>query len=95
MVYNVIFTDEADDTFDSIGKQIEQRWNQKELFKFRTRVYSILELISRSPFIFQEVAKDSYLRKAAVHKNCTMYYEVKDVYILVHFFSDNRQNPIL
>jgi len=33
MQFNIVFTDEADDTFDSIGHQIFERWGEHELKK--------------------------------------------------------------
>jgi plasmid stabilization system protein ParE len=51
MPYHVIFTDEADDTFDSIGNQIENRWGERERNTFRKRVYEVVDIIADFPFI--------------------------------------------
>lgn len=94
MQFNVVFTEEADDTFDSIGNQILERWGQAELFKFRARVYDIVERLGRSPFIFQAVESSANIRKAVIHKNCSLFYKVDDPKIVLLFFWDNRQDPI-
>ena len=94
MQFDVVFTDEADDTFDSIGNQILKRWGERELLNFRRRVYDVVEVISRSPLIFRSVSNNDNIRKAVVHKNCSMFYEIKEQRIDILFFWDNRQDPI-
>lgn len=94
MHFDVIFSDEADDTFESIGEQIMAKWSEKELKEFRRRAYKVTEIISKFPLIFQAVNKAQTVRKAFVHKNCSMFYRVGDTYIEVLFFWDNRQDPI-
>ena len=93
MQFNVVFTDKADDTFDSIGNQILERWGQAELFKFRARVYDIVGRLSGSPFIFQAVEGSAVIRKAVIHKNCSLFYKINDQDIVLLFFWDNRQDP--
>ena len=95
MQFDVVFTDEADDTFDSIGNQILKRWGELELLNFRSRVYDVVEVISRSPLIFRSVNNNDNIRKAVIHKNCSMFYEIKEQRIDILFFWDNRQDPIL
>lgn len=95
MQFNAIFTNEADDTFDSIGNQILERWGESELFKFRVRVYDIVEKLSRSPFMFQAVEGSAEIRKAVIHKNCSVFYKINGQKITLLFFWDNRQEPIL
>lgn len=86
MQFDVVFTDEADDTFDSIGNQILKRWGERELLNFRRRVYDVVDVISRSPLIFQTVSNNENIRKAVVHKNCSMFYEIKEQRIDILFF---------
>ncbi|MFD2873603.1 type II toxin-antitoxin system RelE/ParE family toxin [Mucilaginibacter ximonensis] len=94
MQFKVVFTDEADDTFDLIGRQILERWGEQELFKFRSRVYKVIDTISKSPLIFQVVDGTANLRKAVIHGNCSIFYEIKGNIISISFFWDNRQDPI-
>ena len=56
MIFNVIFSDEADETFESIGQQIRARWGEKEVNEFRKRVYKAVETIGKFPLIFPIVA---------------------------------------
>jgi len=94
MQFDVVFTAEADDTFDSIGNQILNRWGERELLDFRKRVYDVVDAISKSPLIFRSVNNSDNIRKAIIHKNCSMFYEIKELRIDILFFWDNRQDPI-
>ncbi len=94
MYFNVIFSDEAIDTFQSIGEQIQAKWSEKEANEFRRRTYKVVEIISKFPLIFQAVNKAENVRKAFIHKNCSMFYRVGATYIEILFFWDNRQEPI-
>jgi len=94
MGLDIIFSDEATETFESIGQQIQVRWNEKEVNEFRKRAYNVVEIISKFPLIFPAVNNIENTRKAFVHKNCSMFYRVSDTYIEILFFWDNRQDPI-
>ena len=94
MHLNVIFADEANDTFESIGEQIHAKWGESEVNEFRKRTYKVVEIISKFPLVFQAAGKMENVRKAFIHKNCAMLYEIKADRIEILFFWDNRQDPI-
>jgi len=94
MYFNVLFSDTASETFESIGRQIQDKWGEKELNEFRKRVYKVVGIISKFPLIFQTVNKTENCRKAFIHKNCSMFYTIGDTQIEILFFWDNRQDPI-
>jgi plasmid stabilization system protein ParE len=94
MLLDVIFSDEANETFESIGLQIQARWGEREVNEFRKRVYKVAETISKFPLISQTVGNTKNVRKAFIHKNCSMFYRVDESYIEILFFWDNRQDPI-
>ena len=60
MAFEVIFSDEAIETFQSIGQQIEVRWSEKEVNEFRKRTYNVVDIISKFPLIFQSIAKTEF-----------------------------------
>jgi plasmid stabilization system protein ParE len=94
MKYNVIISDYAVETFDSIKEQINIRWGDKPALEFEQRVLNVLELISGSPFVFRSLSSDGNIRKGFIHRNCSMFYEIKEHTIIILFFWDNRQAPI-
>jgi plasmid stabilization system protein ParE len=94
MYLDIIFSDEATDTFESIGLQIQARWGEKQLNEFRKRTYKVIDIIREFPLTFQAFRNIDNIRKAFIHKNCSMYYFVGDTYIEILFFWDNRQDPL-
>jgi plasmid stabilization system protein ParE len=94
MLFKVIFSDDANETFELIGQQILARWGEHELNEFRKRVYKVVETISQFPTIFKVVNNIQNVHKAFIHKNCSMFYRVDGTTINVLFFWDNRQDPI-
>ena len=94
MQFTVTFSDEAIETFDAIGLQLQAKWGEREINKFRKRAYEVVDIITKFPMIFQEVSKTQSVRKAFIHKNCSMFYKIGDRNIKVLFFWDNRQDPI-
>ena len=94
MHFDIIFSDAATETFEAIGQQILIKWGERELNEFRKRVYKVIEVITKFPLIFQAVNSTENVRKAFIHKNCSMFYSISDAYIKILFFWDNRQEPI-
>jgi len=94
MLFKVVFSDKANETFESIDRQVQARFGEKEANEFRKRVYKVADTISKFPLIFQTVGNTGNVRKAVIHKNCLMFYRVDETYIEVLFFWDNRQDPI-
>ncbi len=94
MIYPVKYSDRAIKTFDAICEQIELRWGLKHLYIFEERTLKVIDTIRESPFIFQAIEVNPKVRKAFIHKNCSMFYRVGSNYIEVLFFWDNRQDPI-
>ncbi|MDO3640385.1 type II toxin-antitoxin system RelE/ParE family toxin [Mucilaginibacter sp. L3T2-6] len=94
MHLDVFFSAEAEDTFESIAQQIESRWGEKEKNEFRRRVYEVTEIVGKFPLIFKAANKTKDVRKAFIHRNCSMFYKVVETHIEVLFFWDNRQDPM-
>jgi hypothetical protein len=93
MIYPVKYSDRAIETFDAICEQIELRWGLKHLSIFEERTLKVIDTLENLLF-FQAIEVNSKVRKAFIHKNCSMFYRVGSSYIEVLFFWDNRQAPI-
>lgn len=94
MIYTIIFSETAIETFDSIRDQIYNRWGDRSVIDFEQRTLKVLELIEHSPFVFQSTPIYENVRKGFIHRNCSMFYEIRDQRIEILFFWDNRQDPI-
>ncbi|SEO65344.1 type II toxin-antitoxin system RelE/ParE family toxin [Mucilaginibacter sp. OK283] len=95
MIYTVVFSLTAIETFDAIKFQIQERFGNKIVAEFEERTLKVLETLSLSPEIFQSLKQAPHIRKGFIHKNCAMFYQVKATQIEILFFWDNRQEPIL
>ena len=94
MKYAIIFSSEAIDTFESIKEQISERWGNKTMVEFEKRTRQVLNVIETSPFIFQSISLNNNIRRGFIHRNCSMFYEIKETEIDILFFWDNRQEPV-
>ena len=94
-MFGVVFSERANETFESIQLQLLERWGETIVIKFEERTLSVLENISKSPFIYQAIETDPNVRKAVIQKNCSLFYRIHQNKIIVLFFWDNRQDPVL
>ncbi|OOQ60219.1 type II toxin-antitoxin system RelE/ParE family toxin [Mucilaginibacter pedocola] len=95
MIYEVTFTKRANSTFISVQDQLFDKWGQRTLSKFEKRTEKVLKTLSHSPFSYQALEDNPNIRKAYIHKNCSLFYKVRDNKVAILFFWDNRQDPIL
>jgi hypothetical protein len=71
-----------------------ERWGSQTVIKFEQRVIKLLGTIIESPFIFQPTEMNAEVRKAFIHKNCSLFYKGRGQKIVILLFWDNRQDPI-
>ena len=95
MIYTLTFASTAIETYDAVKEQLASRWGDRIVADFEQKVTQVLELIEKSPLIFQSIGSNQSIRKGFVHKNCSVFYEVKGTQIEVLFFWDNRQEPFI
>ena len=94
MTLIIVFSIEAIDTFDAIRSQIRHKWGEDSVVKFEKKVLKTLDLVSKSPLIFQSVYELSEVRKGIISRQCSFFYQVKETQIEILFFWDNRQEPL-
>ncbi|WP_179413376.1 type II toxin-antitoxin system RelE/ParE family toxin [Mucilaginibacter sp. E4BP6] len=95
MSFEVKFSVKAEETFEAVVDQLEQRWDEKFVNKFNKKVLDCLDIISTTPFIYPIAKENGTLRKCVLHKNCSMFYTIHGNYVEIDFFWDNRQDPIV
>jgi len=93
--FTLIFSRQAKETYAAIQSQLYERFGETILTKFERKTVKTLDLILQSPLIFKTIADNPNIRKGLIHKNCSVFYEVKPNEIEVLFFWDNRQDPII
>ena len=89
------FSRQAKETYAAIQSQLYERFGQAVLEKFERKTVKTLDSILQSPLMFKSVTDNPNIRKGLIHKNCSVFYEVKPTEIEILFFWDNRQDPII
>jgi plasmid stabilization system protein ParE len=95
MIFEVVFTKRANESFDAISSQLLERWDEKVVAEFEKRTLKVIDIISKYPLAYQSISTNTNIRKAFIHKNCSLFYNIKDKKVVIAFFWDNRQNPII
>lgn len=94
MTYHILFTPEAEETFDALSTQLSERWGDPFVQKLENRLEKALATIVRTPFLYPVTMESTQVRKCILHKNCSMLYKVYNKTILIVCFWDNRQDPL-
>jgi hypothetical protein len=95
MNYSIKFIPEAEETFNELLIQLKERWGNPFVLKFQNRVSKCLDLILQNPYIYPLAEDMLEIRKCLLHKNCSMFYTVREDVIFIVCFWDNRQDPII
>jgi len=85
---------EAEETFNLTIAHIEEKWGFNSAQKFVKAAFETIDNIAINPFIFAAIEQEG-IRKAYISKQTSLFYEVVNNKILLLFFWDNRQLPIL
>jgi plasmid stabilization system protein ParE len=91
----VVFTPEARETLHSIIKFIQFRWGKKSADKFKITAIKTVKTISSQPYMFKASVIDINVRQGFITKQTSVIYEVHQTHILILYFWDNRQDPII
>lgn len=94
MKYDIKFTPEAEDTYESVVAQLLNRWGEEFVCRFERLLEKALEKLLHSPFMYPVIVETTQIRKCLLHKNCSLLYTVIKDSVVVVCFWDNRQDPI-
>lgn len=78
MSFELKFTIEAEETYESVVLQLRQRWGDHFVDKFEKKVLKCLKTINSTPLIYPIIEENNEIRKCLLHKNCSMLYKVYD-----------------
>jgi plasmid stabilization system protein ParE len=95
MVLPIRFSQESEETFESVIHELRQRWGEKFVAKFKAKTIKSLNTISNNPYLYAVADLDRDIRKCVLHSNCSVFYKIQDQYIMILYFWDNRQDPLL
>lgn len=92
MAKKIIWTPEAEKTFEAIISHLQEHWSNKEIKKFVEKLDRILEHISRHPLAYRSAGKED-VREALVNRQNLLLYRVVENNIYLLYFWDTRKNP--
>ena len=90
----VIWSENAEITFDIIVLFIEAKFGVTSAKKFISKVDSVIHSISNQPYIYKSSSFNDKVRKASITKQCSLFYEINQERIQLSYFWDNRQEPL-
>lgn len=90
----VVWSENAEITFDMIVLYIEAKFGVFSAKKFIAKVDSVILSISNQPYIYKSSSFNDNVRKATVTKQCSLFYEINQETIQLLYFWDNRQEPM-
>jgi len=94
MSLQILWTDEAKETFDAIFFFILEKFSEQSAKKFLKQANKILQIIKVKPEIF-EASIFNQCRKGRITNHTSVFYEIQNDQIRLLFFFDNRQDPLI
>lgn len=95
MALPIRFSPESEETFEVVIHQLHERWGEKYVAKFKAKTTKSLNTIANNPYLYAVADPASDVRKCVLHNNCSVFYKIQDQYIMILYFWDNRQAPLL
>lgn len=91
----IVWTNEAEETFENIIAYIRKWFTEKEVDHFVVGVFDVIAVIKTHPKLFpiSKIRKFRSTRKAVIHPYSTLFYRISSSkQITLVAFWDNRQN---
>ncbi|NVJ47224.1 MAG: type II toxin-antitoxin system RelE/ParE family toxin [Cytophagia bacterium] len=92
MILKIVWTDEAEESFDEIFQYLCRKWSLDVAQNFAQRVDDMIKVISEKPRIFKQ-SRTKLVYQALVSKQVSLFYLLKDENLILLSFWDNRQDP--
>lgn len=89
----VVWTREAEESFNRILDYLLEVWTPKEALAFIDIVDDTVHKITVNPKIFKVSQYDNYSREAFITKHTTMFYRILEKVIEIEYFWGNFQDP--
>jgi plasmid stabilization system protein ParE len=91
--YKLVWTNHALSELAETLNYLELNWSVKDLKKFSSDLNKILEIISRSPEVFQKSDIKMGVHRAQIGKLNTLYYRFAENTIEILSIFSNRKSP--
>ena len=87
------WTEEATNNLENIIHYMETNWTPKELKKFFQKLEKQLVLLSIYPEAYPLSNQKTRIHRCVLTKNLTIYYTVKEDFLILLSIFDTRQRP--
>lgn len=92
MAKKIIWTPEAELSFECVIEYLKEKWSDKETRKFIVKVNEVVQHISSHPLAYRSAGKEDVREAVITSHNILLYRITKDaIYIL--YIWDTRRNP--
>lgn len=92
MSYQIIWSPQANDSYQQILEYLKNRWTEREINNFIERTEKVLFFISQNPLLYRySKHDDSY--KCVVTEQTSLIYQINQDKVELLYFWDNRQDP--
>ena len=94
MAYKIIWSPEAEKTFDEVIEYLQNNWTKKEIKNFIKKTEEIILILHNNPYLFRGSEKVS-IYEALIGKQNLLIYQINESKKKVELlnFWDTRQNP--
>ncbi len=95
MGLEISYSDRAKESARDVYNFILENFGQKAAATFRLKLETTLRSILEFPFLFKASELDESIRIGLITKQTSVVYEVRHETIFLHYFWDNRQEPMI
>lgn len=92
MDYKLFWSEEAIRNLENILDYLIEKWSQREVNNFKSKLSRQLDLIVKNPRMFPVSEYNSRLRKAVLSKQTTIFYEIREDVIYIAYLFANQQD---
>ena len=89
----VVWTPEAENTFQAQLDYLEEHWSEATLRKLIDRVFEVVDQLEERPEMYQVYRADERIHYGVVNPYVTLYYKIKEEQVDLLLFWPNRQDP--
>ena len=93
MHFKVSISAQAEKNLDAIVLYLETEWPIRVRKKFLHILGEKIDLLSRSPFLYEASSKKKSVRRCVVTKQVALFYRVLENEIEIISIQDTRQDP--
>ena len=93
MVYEIIYTPQFENDFESLLEYLDFNWSEKVARQFAEQLDDLIITLSKMPFIGKKSLNNSLIRGITVTNKNILYYTVMDNSIILLALVDTRKNP--